>query len=125
MDKPKVVIVDDDEDMLEELRETMDMNGYDVETVREAAVAVQVIERSRPDVVLLDLRMQRKGGVEIADELSRNPDTSGIPVVVMTAVCSTEELERLNGLGVVAGIVTKPFAISEIVTKVEEVRRLR
>jgi DNA-binding response OmpR family regulator len=43
----------------------------------------------------------------------------------MTAVCSAEELERLKGLGVVAGIVTKPFAISEIVSKVEEVRRLR
>ncbi len=125
MDKPKVVIVDDDEDMLEELRETMDMNGYDVETVREAAAAAQVIERSRPDVVLLDLRMQRKGGLEIAAELSRNPDTSGIPVVVMTAICSPEELERLRDLGVVAGVVTKPFAISEIVTKVEEVRRLR
>jgi two-component system phosphate regulon response regulator PhoB len=125
MDKPKVVIVDDDEDMLEELRETMDMNGYDVETVREAAVAAQVIERSRPDVVLLDLRMQRKGGFEVAAELSRKQETSGIPVVVMTAVCSAEELERLKGLGVVAGIVTKPFAISEIVSKVEEVRRLR
>jgi CheY-like chemotaxis protein len=125
MGKPRVVVVDDDEDFLEELKEVLCLNGYDVEAVSDPAGALGIIEKVRPDAVLLDLRMRGKDGFEIAEELARNQETAEIPVIAMTGFCSDEELERLRRTGVVRAYLAKPFAISEVITKVKEVRRLR
>ena len=125
MKRPRVVIIDDDEDLAHEMGEMMNLNGYDVKTVSEPSVAVQVIEDFNPDVVLLDLKMRRTDGFAVADALSRDAETAGIPVLAMTGFYSDEERERLKEYGVVKGFLTKPFAVSEVIAKIDEVRRLR
>jgi DNA-binding response OmpR family regulator len=125
MERPRVVIVDDDEDLAQEMGEMMNLNGYDVKTVSDPSIAVRVIEEFSPDVVLLDLKMRGTDGFAIADALSRDTGTVGIPVVAMTGFYGDEERQRLEEYGVVKGFLTKPFAVSEVIAKVNEVRGLR
>ena len=122
MERPAVVIVDDDADYLEELGELIGASGYEVKAVSDPLRAVTVIERTRPDAVLLDLKMDEKDGFEIARELSENPLTAGIPVIVITGYYNEEELELLKSSGVVRSFLTKPLVVSDLLAKLEMVR---
>jgi two-component system response regulator GlrR len=122
MEKPALVIVDDDADYLEELGELIRASGYEVKAVSDPLRAVTVIERTRPDAVLLDLKMDEKDGFEIARELSENPSTAGIPVIVITGYYNEEELEVLKSSGVVRSFLTKPLVVSDLLAKLEMVR---
>lgn len=122
MERPVVVVVDDDADFLEELGELIRASGYEVEAVSDPLRAVGVIERTRPDVVLLDLKMDEKDGIEIAGELSENPATEGIPVIVMTGYYDEEKLEQIRSSGVVQSFLIKPLVVSDLMTKLEKVR---
>ena len=122
MERPVVVIVDDDVDFLEELGELLSASGYQVKTVSDPRTAVRVIQQTRPDTVLLDLKMDEKEGFEIAGELSENPATADIPVIVMTGYYSEEQMERLKSSGVVRSFLSKPLVISDLMAKLDKVR---
>jgi CheY-like chemotaxis protein len=93
-----VLLVEDDEATRELVRRTLSAGGW---TVREAAngrEALTMIERSRPDLVLLDLMMPEMDGFEFLEQLRARPEWRSIPVVVVTAKdLTTEDRERLNG----------------------------
>jgi twitching motility two-component system response regulator PilG len=122
MKRQLLVAVDDDTDFLEELTELLSAHGYDVVAVSDPLCAVRVIEKRLPDAVLLDLRMDEKDGFEIASELSRNPATTEIPVVVMTGYHDEKQLERLTGSGVVRCCLSKPLVVSDLIANLEKVR---
>jgi len=122
--KMRIAIVDDEEDLLQELEETFRLNGYDVEAISDATVASELIAKSRPDLVLLDLKMKGKSGFEIADELSHNPVTSGIPIIAMTGLYTSEDQENLRITGKFEDLLIKPFAIGDVLEKIKTVRRL-
>jgi two-component system cell cycle response regulator DivK len=118
----KIVVVDDDAEFLEEIEEVLHSKGYSVEVVSDPFAAVEAVARSKPDAVLLDLKMKGKSGLEIAAELSESPETAGIPVIAMTAHFAEEELEKLKESGVVRSFLTKPLSIPEVMAKLEEVQ---
>jgi DNA-binding response OmpR family regulator len=125
MGKIRIAIVDDEEDLLEELEETFRLNSYDVEAISDATAASELIAKSRPDVVLLDLEMKGKNGFQIADELSHNPVTAEIPIIAMTGLYRSEDRENLRITGRFEDLLIKPFAISDVLEMIKEVRRLQ
>ncbi len=118
----KVVIVDDDADFLEELEELLRGSGYDVEAVSDPLRAVGVVEQTKPDAVLLDLQMDKKDGFEIAGELSENPATCDVPIIIVTGYYSEKHLEQFKSSGVVRSFLTKPLLLSDLMAKLDEVR---
>jgi twitching motility two-component system response regulator PilG len=122
MKRRPIVIVDDDEDLLQELEELLCAEGYDVKLVSDPLSAVGAIEAAAPYAVLLDLKMDKKDGFEIAGELAANPETSGIPVIVMTGYYEEARLERLKSSGVVRACLAKPLSVSDLVAKLDKVR---
>jgi CheY-like chemotaxis protein len=116
------VIVDDDVDFLEELKEVLCSGGYSVEAISDPVKAVQAITRLKPDAVLLDLKMDGKDGFEVAHELSQNPATAGVPVIAMSGYYAEEHLEKLKSVSVVRSFLTKPLVISDVMAKLHEVR---
>ena len=122
MERPVLVIVDDDADFLEEIGEVLRASGYEVKTVSDPRAAAGVIRQTKPDTVLLDLKMDGKDGFEIARELSEDPATAGVPVIVMTGYYNEEQMEQLKSSGVVRSFLTKPLLISDVMAKLNEVR---
>jgi CheY-like chemotaxis protein len=125
MEKPKVVVVDDDTDFLEEIEEVLRSKGYAVKTVSDPFAAIQVIKTTRPDAIMLDLQMNGKDGFQIAGELSGNAETAKIPVIAMTGYYTEDELRRLKESGVVRSFLTKPLAIPDVVAMLDEVQGTR
>jgi DNA-binding response OmpR family regulator len=119
MKKKRILIVDDDETFLEELDNTMQMCGYDTITRSSGKTVVKDADEKKPDVILLDMKINGKSGFQIADDLKHFPSTSNIPIVAMTGIF-TERLHRtfMKGLGI-DECVLKPFNPLDIISKIE------
>ena len=74
MRKKRVMIVDDDKEFLEELQETLFLNGYEVIKVNDPHQVLDSAGNNKPDIILLDLKMDHFSGFEIADDLRRLPE---------------------------------------------------
>jgi len=85
MDKPTALIVEDDRDIVALFRHVLDIAGYQTEIVLDGLDAMQRLEASHPNIVLLDLQLPRMSGVEILTRMRADKRMSTIPVVVITA----------------------------------------
>jgi DNA-binding response OmpR family regulator len=117
--KGKVLVVDDDEDILRLLSGALKSRGFDVVTGMSGAEGVELCGSERPDVVILDIELPDKDGIEVCQEIRR---INVVPIMFLTV--RSEETDVVLGLGVGAdNYVTKPFRVSELVAKVETLLR--
>ena len=118
----RILIIDDDADIVQFVRVNLELDGYRVET---ASGGVEGIERAiaePPDLILLDIMMPGLDGMEILQRIRTTPTTANTAIILLTAKSMTED--RVRGLAAGADdYVTKPFAIEELVARVGTVLR--
>jgi DNA-binding response OmpR family regulator len=115
----KVLIVDDEPNIVTSLEFLMRKNRYEVQVARDGGEALGLVERFRPDVVLLDVMMPVWSGLEVCRRIRANPELRGVKIVMLTA--RGRESERDRGLAAGANAyVTKPFSTKELVSTVRE-----
>ena len=114
------VLVVDDEPMLRNLlSRLLRMDGYEVLEAEDGETALDVVAREKPDLVLLDVMLPARDGLDVLGELRR---TSDIPVILVSALA--EEADRVLGLKMGADdYVTKPFSAAELSARIESVLR--
>ena len=117
MRKKKILAVDDEPNILMSIEFILEMEGYEVHIARDGDEALEVAERVRPDLILLDINMPRKDGYEVCRILRERKDLSGSKVIMLTAKGQT--LEKKKGLEVGADdYVTKPFSAADLLEKI-------
>lgn len=120
MAKKKVLVVDDEPNILLSLEFILEEEGYDVHVARDGEEALEAAEIVRPDLVLLDVAMPRRDGYEVCRILRDRPEFTGVKVIMLTA--KGQPLERKKGIEVGADLyVTKPFGTTELLEKVRSV----
>jgi CheY-like chemotaxis protein len=118
MAKTKILIIDDDKEFLEELHETLNLSGYEMVAVNDAQDALETANRTKPDIILLDLKMPAKSGFQVADEIKHYQQTSHIPIIAMTGFFKDDYLP-LMGLFGISLCLKKPFQVSQVVQEIE------
>jgi DNA-binding response OmpR family regulator len=114
-----VLLVEDEESIVEPLREALAREGFDATVARTAAEALDVARTVEPDVVLLDVMLPDGSGFDVCRELRRD---SAVPIIMVTA--RGEESDRIVGLELGADdYVTKPFSAREVVARIRAVLR--
>jgi len=121
MSKGKVMIVDDDREFLEEFKETLDLNGYEVIGVSDSTAVLETANNTKPDVIVLDLKMDDMSGFEVADELQHFSNTMQIPVIAVTGFFKEAEHIALLNICGIKKCIPKPFSPQEVITAIEEV----
>jgi DNA-binding response OmpR family regulator len=117
MGKRKILAVDDEPNILMSIEFILEMEGYEVHIARDGEEALEVAERARPDLILLDVNMPRKDGYEVCRILREREDMAGTKVIMLTAKGQT--LEKKKGLEVGADeYVTKPFSAEDLLEKI-------
>lgn len=112
----KVLIVDDEPNIVISLQFLMKQGGFETRVARDGDEALLEVERFRPDLVLLDVMMPRRDGYEVCQQL-RSTGWSDLKIVMLTA--KGREAEATKGLALGAdAYVTKPFSTSELVDTV-------
>ena len=117
---PKILIADDEEDVLMLCRVNLEFEGFDVVEAPNGSEALRTARSESPDLVLLDVMMPVKDGWETLDELKRDSDLHRIPVVMLTAKVQEEDQYRALAAGA-ADYVTKPFHPTALVRTVRTV----
>ena len=112
----KVLIVDDEPNIVVSLQFLMKKAGFDTAVARDGDEALTAVERFRPDLVLLDVMMPRRDGYEVCQQL-RGSGWTDLKIVMLTAKGRESEVTKGLALGADA-YVTKPFSTSELVDTV-------
>jgi putative two-component system response regulator len=121
---PRVLVVDDNSDMVELMRELLASRGYDVVTVRDAAEAEAEVHRHPPDLVLSDVVMPGRSGYELCRQLKEDPATRLIPFLLITGLSDREDKVK----GIEAGaddFLNKPIFPAELFARVKSLLKLK
>jgi DNA-binding response OmpR family regulator len=114
----KVLIVDDEPNIVLSLEFLMKQQGYETRVARDGDEAIAEVEGFRPDLVLLDVMLPRRDGFEVCQRL-RADGWSELKILMLTAKGRDVEIEKGLALGA-DGYVTKPFSTAELVARVAD-----
>ena len=122
MVEKRIYVVEDEPDIAEVLKFNLEKAEFDVEVLRRGDTALEAIRRQPPDLIVLDLMLPGLDGLEVTRVLKRDPATSRIPLVMLTA--KGEEVDRIVGLELGADdYIPKPFSPREVVLRIKAVLR--
>jgi two-component system phosphate regulon response regulator PhoB len=117
--KAKILVVDDEPDVLELIDANLRTAGYDVALATDGAEALRKARDAAPQLIVLDLMLPEMDGLEVCKALRRDPATRPIPIIMLTARAS--EIDRVLGLELGADdYVTKPFSLRELVLRIRK-----
>ncbi len=122
--KKRILVVDDHEDNIELLRARLEARGYEVFGASDGQSALDQVEHVSPDLILLDVMMPKMDGMEVVRRLKANKDLPFIPVIMQTALDSTEN--KVEGLDAGADdYITKPINFAELEARVNSLLRIK
>lgn len=120
MSKKKILVVDDEKDVLAYLTALFQDNGYDTVTAGNGIEAMEKAESENPDLITLDITMPDQSGVRTYRKVKDSDRLKGIPVVIITAMGEDMNhfLKRLGGFKKPEGFMAKPIREAELVEMV-------
>jgi DNA-binding response OmpR family regulator len=120
----RILIVDDEPNIVLALELLMKKEGYEVHTVDDGERAVQAAKELRPDLILLDIMMPKMDGYEVCQRIRSDALLKDVSIIMLTA--KGREVEREKGLALGADhYITKPFSTRQVVMKVKEILAAR
>jgi len=115
----KILVVDDEPNVVKSLTFVLRKEGYDVSSAANGEDAMIKIQQSKPNLMFLDVMMPKKNGYEVCQEVKSNSSLSDIHIIILTA--KGQEADREKGLNAGADeFMTKPFSPMMVVDKVKE-----
>lgn len=118
----RILVVDDDKSIVKVLTAYLEQSGYQVLTAYDGEMALYMLRRERPDLVILDLMMPRRDGYEVTNLVRNDKSLSATPIIMLTA--RVEDSDKIVGLELGADdYITKPFNAREVVARVKSLLR--
>lgn len=116
----KILIAEDERDILDLIMFTLEFGGYDVVPTSNGADALEMVHKEQPDLILLDVRMPRMSGYEVCKRIKAEIYTRNIPVVFLSA--KGQEAEVLTGYEMGAiDYILKPFAPDQLLERLDNI----
>jgi two-component system alkaline phosphatase synthesis response regulator PhoP len=121
----RILVVDDDKSIIKVLTAYLEQSGYQVFPAYDGEVALHILRRERPDLVILDLMMPGRDGYEVTNIVRSDKSLAATPIIMLTA--RVEDIDKIVGLELGADdYITKPFNAREVVARVKSLlRRVR
>lgn len=122
MSDEKILIVDDEQNIVELIKFNLESSGYTVSCAYNGQDAIEAAKKEQPSLILLDLMLPVKDGFEVCKEVRRDPLICNTPIIMLTA--KGEELDKILGLELGADdYITKPFSVRELIARVKAMLR--
>lgn len=118
MTKKKILIVEDEESLLKLESILLTSRGYEVKGVADGHAALQAVSTMKPDLVLLDIMLPEIDGFEVCRQIKGNEATRHIPVIMLTAKKSREDMARGEQVGA-DWYITKPFKSAMVIETIQ------
>src|SRR5271154_1083577 len=122
MQKPKIVLIEDEEDIAALIKLQAEIAGYKLHAEVDGLNGLRAIEREKPDLVILDIMLPGQSGLDVCRKIKTNPELKDIPVIIISA--KSEELDVVLGLELGADdYVSKPFSPKILFSRIRAVLR--
>jgi DNA-binding response OmpR family regulator len=122
--KLTVLVIDDDPVILELLRVNFEIEGLDVICASDGEEGFRKAQTEQPDIVISDIMMPRRDGLQLLTDLKRDPTTSDLPVILLSAKAQKTEVQQGLDLGA-DDYITKPFDPLELIDRLNAVMARR
>ncbi|HAS95257.1 MAG: Response regulator [Candidatus Wolfebacteria bacterium GW2011_GWE1_48_7] len=116
----KIVIVEDEEALARVLKEKFESEEFEVELAMDGKVALPIIQKMRPDLVLLDLMLPKRDGIDVLKDIKADRDLESLPVIVLSNLDGDEDIKQAISLGAKDYFVKSQHPIKEVVEKVKD-----
>ena len=115
--KTKILLIEDNHNLSENVEEVLEMHGYElIAILTEAESAMQVIKESRPDLILVDIKLKgEKDGIELSEDIRKS---TSIPIVFLTSSAGKDIINKVEHINP-EGFITKPFTMEGLITSIE------
>lgn len=113
----RILVVDDEPDIVEFLEKTLRTDGYQVLPAYDGIAALDMASTEKPDLIILDIMMPMMSGYEVCEQLKSNPATQQIPVLCVSSAHSADARAKSMRSGAV-NLITKPFLPTELLAQV-------
>ena len=113
----KILVVDDEPDYVSTIQCRLKWCHYEVTTAANGQKGLEKAVNEKPDLILLDTSMPVMNGHEMLERLRKHPDLKDIPVIMVTALCESQDIATASSFGI-ADYVAKPFDFTELMEKI-------
>lgn len=114
MAKKKVLVVDDDKDCIQLVKDFLESRGFEIVTAVEGETGLAKAKALKPDLIILDVMMPLMDGITVLQKLKENPVTQSIPVIMLTAKDRDEDVQKGYKHGA-EYYITKPFELNQLI----------
>ena len=114
----KILVVDDDDEVLETIQLILEIGGYDVEPLNDAEQIFERIEEFEPNLILLDVVLGKIDGRVICSQIKSHSDTKRIPILMMSGLYDLKEISELEAAP--DDFMSKPFKMDVLLEKIEK-----
>ena len=118
---PKKILIIEDEKLISELLERkLNQQGYEAKGALDGVEGLAMMRETKPDLVLLDVIMPKKGGFEVMEEMQKDEELKGIPIIIISNSGQPVELDRAKELGARDWLIKTEFDPQEVLEKVKK-----
>ena len=119
MEKKKILIIDDERDLVDFVKIRLETNDYQVFSAYSGEEGIVTCVRENPDLVLLDILIPKIDGFKVCQALKKAPSTAGIPIIMLTAKDRTEDIKSAKEAGA-DGYIIKPFDSATLLLSIKD-----
>lgn len=117
----KILIIEDEPTLQKVMTKMLQDEGFEIKNALDGETGLLVASEFNPDLILLDLILPRKNGFEVLDQLKQNEETKAIPVLVLSNLENSQDIQRAVSLGAIGYLVKSNYDIENIIKKIKEV----
>jgi len=119
--KTKILIVEDDNFLVEMYTTKFELEGFDVISAEDGKKGLEMVNREKPDIILLDILMPVMDGFAVLDALKKDKTTADIPVILLTNLGQKDDVKKGFEKGAVGYLIKAHFMPSEVVEKIKKI----
>ncbi|MEK7143970.1 MAG: response regulator [Patescibacteria group bacterium] len=117
----KILVVEDDQFLASLLKNRLQKEGFDVLLAKDGEEALNILESTQPELVLLDIILPKKSGFEVMEEVRENPKLEKLAVVIISNLGQPEDMVRGQQLGAIEYFIKAKTPLDELIKKIKEI----
>lgn len=117
----KILFIEDEESLQKTMKEMLERNGYSVISALDGENGVLFAKNEKPDLILLDLILPKKDGFEVLKALKEDSSTDAIPVIVLTNLEGSADIEKVLSLGARTYLIKSNYSLDDVLSKVKSI----
>lgn len=117
----KILFIEDEETLQNTFKDILKQGNYEMLSSLDGENGLKIAKSKKPDLILLDLILPRMHGFEVLKELKKDSETKDIPVVILTNLEGTEEVEKALELGATTYLIKTSYSLEEVIKKIKKI----